>query len=590
MLRLKSYFLKTRFYKLLRDNSTEILCVLCFIAANVCFVIFLFPSNSPIGGHDSAYHYLRVEALKHNIETRDLFSGVDYLYFGGGGYAGFAYPDFFLYIPALLRVLGMGVGNSMTVFLTLCSAFSYCFMFIFLRDVSGSRVCGTMGAVLYLLSTYRIDNIIVRFALGEFLAYVFWPLILYGLYDFIFGEFKKPYILGVGFAGMLLSHSISTALALGLCVLVSIIFIGRIFKARGKLRRLFITAGCTVAVTAYYWLPLLELLFSCEMSVEETAYHTLDYVIPFTGLFKEEMHNGIAGMGFPVFLLCVPRVFLLRGSPVSKRYLRDESGKRNNILVAADTFMIIGIILALMSTTVFPWKILSKFLDFIQFPWRFFAPSSILLIIAGTIYIYYIAKYTRTAKAAMVVVTAAAILIAGVHTAISGVYHYDPYEEDYYSNTENTFSVENGEWLPRAAQGDGKEILRALGDNVILSSNNIIPCERYNGTLTFDLGDNEGVEFAVLPYIWYKGYEARDENGNALEIKMSDTGLVQVDLHGADGIITVQHKPTALKIAGYIISAVSIAAITALSIIFYRRRKRAVRHACCEDYPSGEKL
>lgn len=576
MLKLKSYFLKTRFYTFLKDNSTEIFCYLCFLAANVCFIIFLLPSNSPIGGHDSSYHYLRVEALKHNIETHDLFSGVDYLYFGGGGYASFAYPDIFLYIPALLRVLGMGVGDSMTVFLTLCNALAYCFMFIFLRDISGSRVCGTIGAVMYLLSTYRIDNIIERFALGEFLAYVFWPLILYGLYDFIFGEFKKPYILGIGFAGMLLSHSISTALALGLCVLVSVIFIKRVIKAPRKLPRLFITAGCAVAVTAYYWIPLLELLFSCEMSVKETAYHTLDYVIPFIGLFKEEMHNGIGGMGFPVFLLCVPRVFLLRSSPVSKQYLRDEStGKRNEILVAADTFMFIGLILALMSTTVFPWKILSKCLDFMQFPWRFFAPSSILLIIAGTIYIYYIAKFTKVTKAAMVVVTASAILIAGVHTGISGVYHYDPYEKDHYSNIENTFSVGQGEWLPRAAQGNGIETLRVLGDNVILSNNNMIPCERNNGDLTFDLRGNEGVEFAKLPYIWYKGYEAKDENGNALEIKMADNGLVQVDLHAANGVITVEHKPTALKITGYIISAFSITVIITLSIIFYRRRKRA---------------
>lgn len=574
--KLKSCFLKTRFYAFLQDNSTDIFCLLCFLASNVCLTIFLLPSNSPIGGHDSLYHYLRVEAVKYNIENHNLFSGIDYLFFGGGGYASFAYPDIFLYIPAALRMLGMGIGDSMAVFLTLCNAFSYCFMFIFLRDISDSRVCGTIGAVLYVLSTYRIDNIITRFALGEFLAYVFWPLILYGLYDFIFGEFKKPYILGLGFVGMLLSHSISTALALGLCVLVSIIFIRRIFKARQKLPRLFITAGCAVAVTAYYWLPLLELLFSCEMSVKISAYHTLDYVIPFTGLFKEEMHNGIAGMRFPVFLLCVPRVFLLRNSPVSRQDLRDEgTGKRKNILVAADTFMIIGIILALMATTVFPWKILSKFLDFMQFPWRFFAPSSILLVIAGTIYIYYIAKYTKAPNAAMVLVTAFAILIAGVHTQISGVGHYEPYTEDHYSDISETFHIGAGEWLPRAAQGAGKELLRTLGDNVILSNDQLIPCERHNGDLTFDLGENEDVEFAKLPYIWYKGYEAKDENGNDLEIKMSDNGLVQVDLHAANGVITVEHKPTALKIAGYIISAVSIAVIIALSIVFYRRRKRA---------------
>lgn len=574
--KLKSCFIKTRFFTFLQNNATEIFCLLCFLASNVSLIILLIPTNSPMSGHDQLYHYLRVEAVKYNIENHNLFSGVDYLFFGGGGYAGFAYPDIFLYIPAVLRMLGMGIGDSMAVLLILCNVFSYCFMFIFLRDISGSSICGTIGAVLYVLSTYRVDNIIIRFALGEVLAYVFWPLILYGLYDFIFGDFKKPYIFGLGFVGMLLSHSISTAMALGLCVLVSIIFIRRILKDRGKLPRLLITAGCAVMVTAYYWIPLLELLFSCEMSVKEPAYHTFDNAIPFTSLFKDVMHNGIAGMRFPVFLLCVPRIFLLRNSPVSKQYLRDENtNKRKGILVAADTFMVMGIILALMSTNIVPWDILSKCLDFIQFPWRFFAPSSILLIIAGTIYFYYIAVFTKAPKAAMVLITALAILILGVHSNISGVNHTEQYDTDHYSNISETFHIGQGEWLPRAAQGNGKDTLRKLGDNVILSNNQWLPCERKNGTLTFDLGENEGVYSAKLPYIWYKGYEAKDANGNDLNIKMSDNGLVEVDLNGVNGIVTVEHKPTALRIAGYIISALSISVLITLSIIFYRKKKRA---------------
>lgn len=572
----KNSFIKSRPFMFMQKNSTEIFCFICFLVTNLFFLVILIPANCPIVGHDYQYHYLRVEAVKYNIENHNLFSGIDYLYFGGGGYAGFAYPEIFLYIPAFLRTLGMGVGESMAVLLTLCSALSYCFMFIFLKNVSGSKICGTMGAVLYVLSTYRLDNIVTRFALGEILAYVFWPLILYGLYDFIFDDFKKPYIIGFGFVGMLLSHSISTALALGLSILISIIFIKRIVKTRGKLPRLFITAGCAVMVTAYYWLPLLELLFSCEMSVKETAYHTLDYVIPFTGLFSENMHNGIAGLKFPVFLLCVPRVFLMRNSPISKQYLRDENtNRRRNILVAADTFMILGIILALMSTTVVPWDILSVFLDFMQFPWRFFAPSSIFLIIAGTIYIYYIAEYTKAPKTAMALVTAAAILIAGVHLYIAGVGHTDPYTDDHYSNVEETYHIGAGEWLPRAAQSGGKDALREMGDNVLLSNNEKIHCERKNGTLSFDLGENEGVEFAKLPYVWYKGYEAKDENGNDLSIIMSDNGLVQVGLHNASGKITVEHKPTTARITGYIISGVSVIILLTLSIIFFCKRKRA---------------
>lgn len=568
--------LKSKISAFTQKNSTQIFCFICFLSANLYLFSFLFPIDCPIIGHDYQYHYLRVEAVKYNIENNNLFSGIDYLYFGGGGYAGFAYPEIFLYIPALLRVLGMGIGGSMAVFIGLCNVFSYLFMFIFMKKISGSPVCGTIGAVLYILSNYRIDNIITRFALGEIIAYVFWPLILYGLYDLIFDEFKKPYIIGFGFVGMLLSHSISTALALGLAVVLSLVFIKRIIKCRGKLPKLFITAGCAVAVTAYYWIPLLELLFSCEMSVKESQFHVLDSVIPFTTLFKDDMGNGIAGMKFPIFLMCIPRVFLMCGSPVSEPCLRDENtGKRKNILVAADTFMIVGMILSYVSTNIAPWGVLSKILDFMQFSWRFFAPASILLIIAGTIYIFYIAEFTKASETTMALITAVSILIAYVHTDIARVDHTDTYNTDHYSTVSETYHIGLGEWLPRATQGNGINTLREMGENVLLSNDKSIPCERENGTLIFDLGDNESADFAKLPYVWYKGYEARDVNGNNLNISMSDNGLVQVDLHGANGKITVEHKPTALRITGYFISALSVTSLLLLSIILHRKKRQA---------------
>ena len=131
---------------------------------------------------------------------------------------------------------------------------------------------------------------------------------------------------------MLLSHTISTVFALILCVIVSLIFIKRIIKARKRLPKLFITAGCAVLVTAFYRLPFLELMFSCEMAVKESKYHTVESAIPFATLFKDVMHNGIAGLRFPIFLLCIPRVFLTRNSPVTKQYLQDEVPKSAGVL------------------------------------------------------------------------------------------------------------------------------------------------------------------------------------------------------------------------------------------------------------------
>lgn len=560
---------------ILRENNSKLLCILCLLVSNLYLISYLYPFDRPVVGHDFEYHYLRVEALKYNIENNNLFTGVDYLFFGGGGYAGFSYPEIFLFIPALLRVAGVGIGESMATFLILCNILSYCFMFLFISNITKSNICGTMAAVLYVLSTYRIDNIITRFALGEILAGVFLPLILYGLYDLIFGEFKKPYILSAGFAGMLFSHSISTVLALIMAVVISIIFIKRIISDRRKLPRLFITALCSVVVTTFYWLPLLELLLSCEMSVQTSSFNTVDYAVPFYGLFREIMHNGIAGMKFPIYLLCVPRIFITKRSPVYESCMTDEkTKKRKDIFVLADVLLIFGIVLSVLSTTLVPWEYLSKVMNFIQFPWRFFLFAQIFLIVAGTVYVYSIADYTKSAKTALVLITGLCLLIAGVHAEATGVEHTEyPYENDFYGNAANTCTIGCGEWLPRAANRSGVDEVMEMGDRVKLDNGNYKDCTRINGTLTFEL--DESAEYAVMPYIWYKGYKAYDENKNALEVTMSENGLVKVNLSGASGKITVKHSPTTLRIVSEIISIVSVAAIIALMII--SKRKNALK-------------
>lgn len=567
-------FNDTRLYKFVQKNRTELFCVICFLAVYLELAIVMMPLSSPFSGHDTLYHYLRVESLKYNIETGNLFSGIDYLYFDGAGYAGFAYPQLFLYIPALLRVMGVGIGTSMSIFLLICSAFAYLFMFLFLKEVSGNPYCATIGAVLYFLCGYRLDNMFVRFALGEVEAFVFWPIVLWGLYDLVFGDFKRPYIIGIGIAGMLMCHSISTALALILCVLFVLIFIARILRNPKKLLKLLATAGCVVAVTSFYWLPLLEFLGSAEMSVKNTAYHTVDYQLPILNLFKEVAHNRIAGLGVPIFLPLILRLFLMKGSPIAADMYDENTGKRGNLLALADAFAILGVVFALLSTDIVPWEFLSKFLDFMQFPWRFFAPASISLITAGTIYIFQIVKYTKVVDISVLVITLVAVGIAGIHLGISEVRHKEYRADDYYSVTEGvTIQVGSGEWLPRAANFSGVNEARAMGENVTLSDGELVPCERENGTLTFEL--EKPADYVIAPYIWYKGYTATDENGTVLEVSMSENGLVKVDLTNAAGTIVIQHKPTVIKVVSYIISAISIIAIAAAFAIRRRRKSES---------------
>ena len=57
--------------------------------------------------------------------------------------------------------------------------------------VTQNNLWAFFTAVIYAYSTYRIVDIWTRFALGEFIALTFIPLIIYGLYAIIVGNYNE---------------------------------------------------------------------------------------------------------------------------------------------------------------------------------------------------------------------------------------------------------------------------------------------------------------------------------------------------------------------------------------------------------------
>lgn len=580
---LKNLKLKFFYFRQKLQNSTAyqkysiiVFCFLCFAAVIILQIKFMMPLDKPLYGHDLGYHMLRTEALKQRIEDMNFFNGgIDYLFYNGAGYASsLAYPDMLLYIPAFLRIAGVGIGLSMSIFLIVCNILSYLSMFICVRKISGSPVCGTIAAVVFSLSQYRLDNMFTRFALGEIQAYIFWPIIIYGLYDLIFEDFKKPYVIGIGITGMLLTHTVSTALALGLCVIYVLLFIKRLIKCPKKFLKLGITALIVAAITSFYWIPLLEFMSACDLTVAHPRNAASQFAGDFINLFKDiPLMYSDAGMGIVIFMLCIPRIALCKNSPIYKSLKISETDKkRPKLLAAADSFMIIGFLLCIAATDAAPWKILAHILDFLQYPYRLFALAAALIAIAAAIFIYCLTKFTNSQKTGMVIVTILTVIYSCIHIQTIAPIHLDKLPDDHFEYSENTFDISYGEWLPWATQIN-IGYAKTMTDKLVLSNGQGVSFGRYNGYLEFILPD-EGADYADVPFIWYKGYTAADETGKELEISMSDIGFVRVDTSDAQGKIKVQYKITPLKILSYFIT---LAAIIVLIIMIIRKiilRKR----------------
>jgi hypothetical protein len=182
-------------------------------------------------GHSILFDLHRIENIKINLLAGQIPARMNYL---SGGNAGIPmpvmYPELFLYIPALLRVLGVPPVYSLKVFhilLNLSCAFISCYS---VSRITKSKNAGVIFSGIYTLCIYRLENIYLRHAIGEAQAMVFIPLVMLGIYEIVYNDHKKWHILVIGFTGVLQSHVVSTFLVV--CFLIFFL----LFSAKNLIR------------------------------------------------------------------------------------------------------------------------------------------------------------------------------------------------------------------------------------------------------------------------------------------------------------------------------------------------------------------
>ena len=534
-----------------RSMSTVIICVLSFIAVMTIQLIYMYPFEFAIAGHDAPCHLLRIEAVANRLKDfNSLIGGVDYTYVGGMGYAGSMYPDLLMIIPAIFRCFGLSIGYCSTIYLFILNFLTYFVMYKCVKGMTGSMECGTIAAVAYSLAQYRLDNVFTRSALGEVQAYIFWPLIIYGLYDLIFKDFKKPWLLAIGYGGILLSHTLSTALAVVVGVVFVLVYIKRIIKDKQKILKIFKTAGVTLVLTAFYWIPLLETIFSCDLNLFHPIFKSEDNTVKFMNVFQNvKLDSGAVGVGVSLLIMCMPIVLFTKKSPIRKTF--DRNFGRISFV---NLLIIFSVVLIFFATDIAPWSILKYVLNFLQFPWRLFAVVGLMLSIAGALLLYFVFKHANTLKLGVCFVVAVLVFTSYAHLSLIPPGRLTYYDEKYMTTeTDFSYTLSCGEWLPRKLGELGYEGMSSLHNRATFNDGTNAKYERDGGTTTVELGQHK--TYVDVPYTWYKGYKAYDSKGNELETSMSDKGTVRVDLKNASlGTITVSHTCTPIRLVGILIS------------------------------------
>lgn len=276
---------------------------------------------------------------------------------------GFGYPLFNFvyplpfYIAEIFHLVGFSLVNSVKLVFGLSIPLSMYFMFKLLR-IYMKEDFSLAGAVLYVYAPYRALEIFVRGTIGEIVAFVFFPLIILAVIK------KKPYILALSFAGLILSHNIMAYMFMPFLLLFTILNRSFLISLKGLVLGLL----CSI----YFWLPA---IYESGLVKYDTVFNFYDHyptlkqmITPYWGYGASvagpydtmSFYMGLVGFAVVVF-----------GSFLFLKNLKKFSAEEK-IFIAWGIVIFLVSIFMMNHRSAYLWRNL-PFLPYFQFPWRFLA-------------------------------------------------------------------------------------------------------------------------------------------------------------------------------------------------------------------------
>lgn len=527
-------------------------------------------------GHDLPFHLLRIEGIKDGLLGGQFPVRIQPGWFDGQGYAASVfYGDLFLYFPAAMRAFGFPLQTAYKTFVVLvnlvtCAGACYCF-----DRICGNKYAALAGSIVYTLTPYRLGNIYIRAAVGEYTAMVFLPFIAAGLFAALRKESsprsvkESVFLLTVGFSGIIQSHMITCEMTAFFTILVCAVFVRRIF-AEGRWKVLLCGALLTLGINLWFILPFLEYSFSGRFQVVQVGgMPQIQTYCAFVSQLFDVFPNG-SGSAYSVY----ERLQGNRAMPLTVGFIlmwsvgafvlycvqqkKQEEERTLGILCA----LLAGLALW-MATIVFPWdslaeagKIPALLIRNLQYGWRMLSMASILLSIMTVCLVSMLDRRNHSYGRLLIgTYCAAGLLLGGWMTSVM---MRDGTEEIYRDRSEvKEEYVTLLEYVPNGTNRERfVETMPVPGEGITIQE---YGNDRGNVRIRVEnLRDSEGS--VLLPVLNYDGYAAKNMQGEGLEIQNGDNNRIQLVIPaGYVGEITVRFEEPFLWRVGEGISLICLA-------------------------------
>ena len=560
--------------------------VLC-IGLIVLFACVPLMTNYLLSGQDLTFHLMRIEGLAEGLKQGQFPVKMQPVWLNDYGYpVSILYGDLFLYVPAVLRIIGFSLQASYKIYLVMIQIITAINTYLCCKEIAEDRKLGVVGCFLYVFATNRMTNIYYRAAVGEYTALAFLPLVFLGLF-YLLGEKERTraeqkkvfFLLVMGYTFMLESHMLSFNIA----IVFSIIYC--LFHFKKFLQNFWFlvkTALITIGLNFVFLVPMADYMISHDMKVkfasqiENMQEHglflsQLFQMFRFPVSLSGNVMNGVGGdmaIGIGLAYMLMLALFVWE---LCCCFWRKKKGLANEGMIQTESVRIFVIFLLclVMSCYFFPWHaigkipVLGSILTPYQFAWRFIGIATFLGVILTMYALKVLEKLTdRTIKVA-------AIVVLGTLTLIGSQYLMDNKVSDSTARTKVTSSasiytagaVANGEYL--FVENSAMAIIDQQPVPVDETAVSIISYEKKNSRISMECENlTDEVQQVKVSFLDYKGFVATDKTtGEKLDTTCDEQHILTVLLPaGYQGTVQVCFRqPWYWRVAEIVSLAVLIA-------------------------------
>jgi len=568
----------------LTENKSTILALCCIV-----FFISLPLLSKGINNEwtDLNFHLTRIEALVAELKNGVFPVRLGSIFNDGYGYpASIYYGDLLLYIPALLRIVGFPVVSAYKIYLFFINAVSTLIAYYSFRKIFKNKNTGLAVTAAYMTATYRIVNLYIRAAVGEYSAATFFPLVALAMYQIYtcdsqnWKEYKKNALsLALGMSGIILTHILSTEMTVLFLVILCIVLWKKTF--RPNTIRVFLRAvWMTLLLCAFFLIPFIDYYLNVDTVINSTVSSIKEiqvcgayfgqYFSFWQNIFGADAEDVNLRMNLsPGLLLMIALLIAL--------FLWFEKKASTEMRL----YTLLSLFTLFLASNLFPWNFLSRYtilgklLSQVQFPWRYVNFAILFLsLLFGTLYQELIRQKNAFKKYVLGAIFLICFLTSTIYTS-----QYNDGTTMCYTQTAKELAPYESDYLYRLMVTDSatgsKQVCNVFGLSLDFSHHNmeeVTLLERRGSYLRlYCKASSDTAGYVQAPVFNYKGYSVTDSNHNSYEIVDGTNATVAFYLPaGFDGEITIDFTGYWYWTLGNCISL--IFAIGLLVSIVYKKR------------------